>query len=57
MYDVPTCKTAEQMSGVVDFDVAVSLSLIVLSFQKVTVIDSVIDPIAEINGKETGEDN
>ena len=45
------------MSRVVDFDVAVSLSLIVLSFQKVTVIDSVIDPIAEINGKETGEDN
>ena len=57
MYDVPTCKTAEQMSGVVDFDVAVSLSLIVLSFHKITVIDSVIDPIAEINGKETGEDN
>ena len=57
MYDVPTCKTAEQMRRVVDFDVAVSLSLIILSFQKVTVIDSVIDPVAEINGKETGEDN
>ena len=45
------------MSRVVDFNIAVSLSLIILIFQKVTVIDGVIEPIAKIHGKETGEDN
>jgi hypothetical protein len=45
------------MSRVVDFGKAVFLNFIICSFLMAAIIDCVIDPIAEIDGKENCEDH